>query len=73
MGRWGSKSTSRKGWRQQKIFERQGEVVESLTEFAYLGSAIRDADGADEDITDIIREAWSVCSLLMPVWKEKSI
>ena len=57
----------------QEALELNGEAVERVSEFTYLGSVISETGGTDEDIAARIRKAQSTFSMLMPVWKEKSI
>ena len=56
--------------RQQEPLELQGEAVERVSEFTYLGSIINETGRTDEDITARIRKAQSTFLMLMPVWKK---
>ena len=49
----------------------QGEVIEEVDKFVYLGNTISKSGGADEDVLNRIRLAILVFGSLRRVWSSK--
>jgi hypothetical protein len=54
-------------------FEIEGEPVEELDEFCYLGSMVTKDGGAETDVNIGINKAKGAFALLRPLWRSKEI
>ena len=59
--------------RQEEPVQDEGQAVEDVDEFVYLGSKISKSGGTDEDIQARIRKARHAFTILRPVWRSTAI
>lgn len=59
--------------RNQTAIQVEGQPVEEVQEFTYLGSIVSKTGGTDEDVKSRIVKARQAFAMLRPVWKNKNI